>query len=489
MKDVYFHETSNHEWLLTNKMGGYALGAGNLINQRKYHGLLVAGDKNRNRFHLIAGMEVLLEWGGETCYLDSTNYSSCIYPEGFLHIVKSWLRPYPIHLYSSLHHNNDILVRQEIMMADRENTVLVKITNLGHTSLNFHIRPKLTMRNHHDTNPNGYWNEQDIELQCNEQDFRARHNDLSVIGLVLRGNIQPERIVYHDCYYPWEAIRGYQGVEDQLAPVKVLFLLQPGETNYLLFTDNDQNLENTDLSAKITKIERKYRSLPLPKDYPAQNCYDEPLLETLDYEEQVLFDYDNYLAILEFSLLDFLVDDDVIAGYPWFGCWGRDTFIYFEALLKADVSHRTCWKIIKRYAALIQNGLIPNMLTESNQELNYHSIDSTLWFVLRIYDLVNKVVNNQLYGYKTISREAITIIEQILSSMIENNDTRFFIADNGLLYLNQDFGAATWMDVRIGEKEVTPRFGAPVEINALFYNSLCCFRDLYEQLHKSKTDD
>jgi len=486
MKDTYFHETSNHEWLLTNKIGGYALGTGNLINQRKYHGLLIAGDKNRNRNHLVAGMEILLEWRGETCYLDSTNYSSCIYPEGFLHLVKSWLRPYPIHLYSSLHHNNDILVRQEIMMADRENTVLIKITNLGHNSLNFLIRPKLTLRNHHETNPAGYWDNRNIDLQCNEQNFHARNNSLSLYGLVQNGNIQPEKVVYRDCYYPWEAIRGYQGVEDQLAPVKISFSLLPGETNYILFTDDELNLENTGLSGKIAKIERKYRSLPLPVDYPAGNSSDNSLLEKLDYEDRIMFDYNDYLSILEFSLLDFLIDDDVVAGYPWFGCWGRDTFIYLEALLNAEVSHRKCWKIIKSYASLLRNGLIPNMLTESSRELNYHSIDSTLWFVLRIYDLVNRVVNHKLYGYKTITGEAIEIIEQVLTGLIEKRDNLFDIAENGLLYLTEEFATATWMDARVDEKGVTPRTGAPVEVNALFYNALCCYSELHN-LHQKST--
>ncbi|MDD4309868.1 MAG: glycogen debranching enzyme N-terminal domain-containing protein, partial [Candidatus Cloacimonetes bacterium] len=128
----YFMETHHHEWILTNRLGAYALGTGNLINQRKYHGLLISSNHAFNRIHLVAGIEEKVEWRGEIIHLDSNNYSNCIYPEGFLHLVKPWLRPYPAFLYSALPHQNDILILKEIMMDENSNTTMVKYTNLGH---------------------------------------------------------------------------------------------------------------------------------------------------------------------------------------------------------------------------------------------------------------------------------------------------------------------------------------------------------------------
>jgi glycogen debranching enzyme len=494
MNDNYFLETSNHEWLLTNKTGGYALGTGNLINQRKYHGLLISSDRNLNRYHLLAGLEIMLEWYGETCFLDSTNYSSCIYPEGFLHLVKSWLRPYPVFLYSALHHNNDILVKKEIMMADNENTVLVKISNLGTHPLNFSLRPKLTMRNHHHTNPPGFWEGNPEELQIAGQSFLLKKDALSLCGLISRGEIIADRIVYRDCYYPWEAIRGYHGVEDQLAPVRIFFSLQPGETENLIFSDSSELPEISALSKKIAGIERKYKKLPLPQDYPRTGVKKgitahESLLSGLDYDDGIMFEHQDYLKILEFSLHDFLLQDDVIAGYPWFGSWGRDTFIYFDALLRSNISLRHCRKIISKYARLIEKGLIPNMLSESGIGLNYHSIDSTLWFALAIYNLVNKAVAEELHGKKSLIKEALLHLELIIREFTdryeqgeerENNGDHFYLAENGLLYLTDEFASATWMDARIADKPATPRSGAPVEINGLLYNALCCYRELRE---------
>jgi len=134
-------ETHHHEWILTNKFGAYALGTGNLINQRKYHGLLIASDEHFQRHHLVAGIEEKVEWRGNTVHLDSNNYSNCIYPEGFLYLVKPWLRPYPCFLYSALPHQNDILILKEIMLDGASNTVLVRYTNLGHHALHFALHP------------------------------------------------------------------------------------------------------------------------------------------------------------------------------------------------------------------------------------------------------------------------------------------------------------------------------------------------------------
>lgn len=491
MNENYFHETSNHEWILTNKLGGYALGTGNLINQRKYHGLLIASDANQNRYHLLAGMEIMIEWRGETFFLDSTNYSNCIYPEGFLHLVKSWLRPYPVFLYSSLHHNNDILIKKEIMMADKENSIIVKLTNLGSHKLNYLIRPKLTMRNHHDTNPKGIWDNHPNHLSLDDKQFSFVHNNLTLFCRVVKGRIERDRVIYRDCYYPWEAIRGYYGVEDQIAPVKITFHLQPNETNYLIFSDRESNLSPEGLndqdrealvSKMIKRIEKKYLKLPKPKDYPAYNTPKEPLLHNLDYNDQIMFEYEDYLKILEFSLMDFLLEDNVIAGYPWFGCWGRDTFIFFDALLKSSVSYRILRKIIQKYASMTRNGLIPNMLSESGNDLNYSSIDATLWFVLNIYGFVNKVVTEQLHGKKAIIKESIKYIEQIIKGLTNPlPEQPFYVSENGLLYLKEEFASATWMDAKVNDKGVTPRNGAPVEINALFYNALNCFRELNER--------
>jgi predicted glycogen debranching enzyme len=491
MNDNYFMETNNHEWLLTNKIGGYALGTGNLINQRKYHGLLIVSDDKLNRNHLLSCLEILVEWRGETFHLDSTNYSSCIYPEGFLHLVKSWLAPYPAFLYSSLHHNNDILVLMEILMADNENSVLVRLTNLGSHQLNFVLRPKVTLRNHHHINPSGCWDNEFYKNKIGDKSFSMSRtsNGLSLGFSIGKGNISAEHVVYRNCYYPWEAIRGYYGVEDLVSPCKIAFSLKIGEENSLLFSDNISSVFSTDWHKRtLIKITEKYKDLPLPKDLRDNKTARGNLLEKLDYDDQIMFDYPDYLKLLEQSLSHFLLQDNIIAGYPWFGCWGRDTFITMSALLADEKNYRLCWKIIKNYGRLIKDGLLPNMLPESGQEGNYTTIDASLWFVLRIYDLVSLLENNDLYGKKTIIRESVKLSSQVINGLLENTTFPFSIGSDGLIYLEEGFAASTWMDAKVEGRAITPRTGAPVEINALFYNALCSHKQLVDKYEK-KTGD
>ena len=155
--DNYFRETQAHEWILSSQTGAYALSTGNLLNQRKYNGLLIKSDKDFQRVLLVSSIEEEIEGNGEVFYIDSTHYANCIYPEGVLHLVKSWLRPYPVFLYSSVSHNDDILIKKEIMMDEKSSTVLIKYTNLSSDTLHFRIKPKYAMRNHHHLNEAGIW--------------------------------------------------------------------------------------------------------------------------------------------------------------------------------------------------------------------------------------------------------------------------------------------------------------------------------------------
>ncbi len=520
MQDTYFLKTNNREWLLTNNIGGYALGTGNLINQRKYHGLLISAHKKGARFSLLSGLEIMIEWRGETFHIDSTNYSDCIYPEGFLHLVKSWLRPYPSFLYSSLHHNNDILILMELIMVRGENSILIKFSNLGRHKLHFHIRPKLTMRNHHYTNKPGCWNEEEVIKVIKNNSFSITRviNDLSLTGSVSNGTVSDDNIIYYNCYYPWEAIRGYHGVEDLVSPCKIYFDLQVRKTNNLFFkagndcSDTSVYSVNNGIDNQI-KHEKKYK-LRMPQDIPvAGETGEVEILSKLDYENEPLFDYQSYFKILELSLKDFILEDDLIAGYPWFGSWGRDTFISLEALVNYLTSldiktaedeilkaTSTIWNIFTKYGSLIKHGLLPNVLPESGREGNYESIDSCLWYVIRINQFIDKLqtiaqsaanpFTSKLWNtseecpdpqLRRINK-ALAYCRRIINGLLSNTTYPYSISKvDGLLYLHDEFAAATWMDAKIDGKAVTPRNGAPVEINALFYNALCSFLDLLDK--------
>jgi len=471
-------ETHNHEWILTNRRGGYALGTGNLINQRKYHGLLIASDKHFQRMHLVSGMEEQVEWRGEILHLDSNNYSSCVYPEGFLHLVKPWLRPYPTFLYSALPHQNSILILKEIMMDEETNTVLVKYTNLGQHKLHFELHPKFTMINHHDLNNPGTLDWETFETQINPSEENSSFSAVrqstrtAVYGAMSKGEIAENRYTYYNVFYPWEVMKGYPGVGDQITLFELRFDLKIGESNFVLFSD----VPITDPGKMIKTIEQRYAGLPKPMDYPKAPDTDDTLLSSLDYDDSILFKYKDYIKILEFALKDFIANDDIVAGYPYYGAWGRDTMFVLNAFLHTDDSTDIVERILRKYSRYIQNGLIPNMLPESGREANYDTIDATLWYILLLYKLGKK---KQKAAYW---KEVTHLSEEILKAIIHNYKYPFSIRQDGLIELKPEFAHATWMDVRVDGKPVTPRDGAPVEINALWYNAICSYVAMCDEL-------
>jgi predicted glycogen debranching enzyme len=470
----YFMETHHHEWILTNKLGGYALGTGNLINQRKYHGLLIASDKNFQRRHLVAGIEEKVEWRGEVINLDSNNYSNCIYPEGFLYLVKPWLRPYPIFLYSALPHQNDILIRKEIMMDENSNTVLIKYTNLGHHKLHFEFHPKYTMINHHEINAPGSLDAEAFETKITEEhigvlfDAKRVLNESMVYGYVQKGEVSENRYSFYNVFYPWEVMNGYPGVGDQIALFDIRFDLGIGEENYILFSDRPLTVP----SKIVNRILKRYEALPIPHDYPNVPDSDDTLLSKIDYNDSNLFNYHEYLKILEFALRDFISNDDIVAGYPWYGAWGRDTMFVLNTFLHSPKNLDMVERILMKYSRHLKDGLIPNMLPESGREVNYDSVDATLWYVILLYKL------GKHRDRKAFWEESIHITEKILTAMISNKKYPYGIREDGLIELLPNFAHATWMDVTVDGAALTPRDGAPVEINALWYNAICSYEEM-----------
>ena len=509
----YFLETQSHEWILSARNGAYALGTGNLINQRKYNGLLVKSDINFERVLLVSGIEEAVEWRGESFHLDSSHYSNCIFPEGFLHLVKSWLRPYPIFLYSAVPHNDDILIKKEIMMDEETSTVLIKYTNLSSHKLHFRLRPKFAMRNHHHLNEEGTWNRAGVHSEFNERSDLANivfcvqriDNMISAYGWLQHGYAYYDTKVYGNVYFPWEASRGYPSTEDLIAPLGFEFDLKPNETNYLLFSDKyvDQSL------MKVEDIEKRFRKLPFPKDVPnvrhlASGNYsvvgvsassqkgigkkqeieeEKSILSSIDFDDDIMFEFDDYMKILEFSMQDFLANNDVIAGFPWFGAWGRDTMIALDGVMRLPKGAEIAYEILEKYSSQIIDGLIPNMCSESHQEANYISIDATLWFLLRIYE-VCKALNNDSKTKKAKTerwKKAVKLTEEVLENLIGKRHDEFFLREDGLLELREGFASATWMDAKVSNKAVTPRDGAPVEINALLFNALCAYESMIDE--------
>ncbi|MDD5454129.1 MAG: amylo-alpha-1,6-glucosidase [Candidatus Ratteibacteria bacterium] len=464
-------EFSQYEWILTNSQGGYALGAANLLNHRKYHGLLVASDLNFKRTHLVSSVEEQLQTkDGMSFFLDANNYHNVIYPHGYKFMVEYFLRPYPSFLYSCNPPSSELLILKTIQMHPFKNICIVKYYNLGKIPFKLVLRPKFTLREHHSVHKTTFWDKVEYKYELTANTAKIASGDIEAYMSVLRGQTEFDPVIYRNVVYPTEIIRGYEGTEDLLSPFKIVCDIGTGEEETLIFADNKQ--DNWERS--VSEAEHKYKKYPLPIRHPL-SFKNEPdkILLNIAWEGKRMFAFKEYLQILELAMSEFITDNDLIAGFPWFSSWGRDTMISLEALKYLENGNEAACRILKKYSQKIKDGIIPNTLGEGNAGENYNSVDAPLWFGIRILEFWKN------FDFRT-KKIMIESIKQILANYLFNDSLPFHVDKyDGLISLHPDTGSAlTWMDAKVHGEPVTPRYGKPVEINALWYNLLVYFANI-----------
>ncbi|MFZ1319401.1 MAG: amylo-alpha-1,6-glucosidase, partial [Candidatus Nitrotoga sp.] len=174
----------------------------------------------------------------------------------------------------------------------------------------------------------------------------------------------------------------------------------------------------------------------------------------------------------------------VIAGYPWFGDWGRDTMIALPGLTLALKRFDMAASILRTFAAHISEGMLPNRFPDHDETPEYNTVDATLWYFYAVDQYTRRS------GEIALAKELYPVLADILAW--HRKGTRYGIkvdVRDGLLAAGGDGMQLTWMDAKIGDWVVTPRIGKPVEVNALWYNALAIMADLGKQLGKKKSAD
>lgn len=438
-----------YEWIVTNQKGGYGLGSAFLGNYRKYHGLLIAGKEAGKRFHLVGGIEEKVVFPSGLEYLLDTNfYRDIVYPEGFKLIKKFFLRPYPQFFYFCPK-SGDPFLKKSVKMHPLKNITLVEYQNISSYPFKLYLKPKLTFRNHHTLNSRIFWEENPIEIEVSSEKGFVYANDLCLFLMITKGRLKKEEIFYYDVYYPLEEIRGYEAYEDLFSPFTIEVELSSKEIFHVLFGDEPIS----DSEKVLREISHRYEKYP--NFIPNKK-------ENLGYPE--------YLQILELMLEEFLVEEDAIAGYPWFYCWGRDTFISLPAFLHLKDGPQRCIKIFKNYASKLSNGLIPNVVGGPS-ETNYDSVDATLWFGVRVFQFLEN------YSH-ILTEDEVKLLTESIKTVIENFLTNPLLPfkvdpEDGFIEIPSHVNKAlTWMDVMLDGFPLTPRYGKPIEIQGLWHNLL-----------------
>ena len=171
----------------------------------------------------------------------------------------------------------------------------------------------------------------------------------------------------------------------------------------------------------------------------------------------------------------------IIAGYPWFGDWGRDTMIALQGLTLSSGRATLAAEILKTFAAHVSEGMLPNRFPEVGEQPEYNTVDATLWYFVAVYE---HLLSTDDLG---LAKELFPVLAEIVEA--HRRGTRYEIhvdPDDDLLYAGESGVQLTWMDAKVGDWVVTPRIGKPVEINALWYNALRIVAELARRLRKHK---
>jgi predicted glycogen debranching enzyme len=446
------------EWLVTNGIGGYASGtvSGNLT--RRYHGLLIAALKPPlGRTQLVAKMEEAARYDGVAYALSANRWASgAIEPKGFLNIESFRLEgATPVWHFALA----DALVEKRIWMAHRENTTYVRYTLLrGSSPIDLQCEAFVNYRDFHSSTHAGDWR---MKIESVKSGVRVIAFDAAAPLYILsaEANVVPRHEWYRDCLLPAERSRGLDDHEDHLLAALVTAKLAPGQSlTLVLSTNSDAALHG--IRTLATHLEHQDTLLAkwIAHDPPAASGAP-PWIQQL------------ILAAGQFIVKRALPEQpegrSIIAGYHWFGDWGRDTMIALPGLTLTTGRPDVARNILLAFASYVDAGMLPNNFPDAGGTPEYNTVDAALWFFEAVRQYVSATNDTA-----TLS-QLYPVLAQIIAA--HQKGTRYNIhADeaDGLLYAGQAGVQLTWMDAKVGDWVVTPRIGKPIEVNALWYNAV-----------------
>ena len=470
-KQIDLKECLGKEWIITNGTGGFASSSVLGANTRRYHGLLVAPLMPPARRHLIVSkLDDSIIVDGEEYNL-FTNVCKNYISDGYKYL-ESFEKDYlPVFTYKI----NDIKVVKTIAMVYGENTVVVqyKIKN-GKKESKLKLAPIVNFRDFHHMNTN---HEYSLNQQILDGKIKLEidgNNEFPVYLFVNDSDyIKHENDTFWNMFYLKEEERGFYPEENLLVPGRFEVVLKPRESKEITFVASlNENILNVDSNSVIEKEIERLKNIVKETEYLKEKS-------KLTKQEK---EYNDFIKDLIISTDSFIINrpdfgtHSVIAGYPWFLDWGRDTLIAFEGLLLLTKRFDLAKEILLTFTRDLKCGLVPNGYSESDNKPLYNSADASLL----LFEQVNKFLQyTKDYDFiKENIYENLKDIVENYSQGIDLENNNIYIAEDMLLSSGTETTQNTWMDAKIGNFAVTPRNGKVVELNSLWYNALKTLENL-----------
>ncbi|BAY23893.1 putative glycogen debranching enzyme [Calothrix sp. NIES-2100] len=448
----------SREWLVTNGIGGYASGTVAGLLTRRYHGLLVAA------LQPPLGRTLMLAKLDETVLYDTCSYSlntnrwvdGIVSPHGYQYIERFSLEgTIPVWRFAVA----DALLEKRVWMQQGANTTYVQYTLRRATQpLKLTLKAIVNYRDYHgDTQSNGW--QMSVEQVQQGICVTAYPGAVPLYLLSDCGSASP----VHNWYYGFDlAVERYRGLsdkEDHLHAATFEVTLNPGEamsTTGCTYTLVASTQKQPDLNAEAALEHRQALEQKLIGLWKSSSPA---------WVNRLVLAADQF--IVDRSVPEDPHGKTIIAGYHWFGDWGRDTMISLPGLTLATGRPEIARSILRTFARYVDQGMLPNRFPDAGEIPEYNTVDATLWYFEAIRAYYNVTKDDDLL------MELFPVLADIINWHCRG--TRYNIhldSSDGLLYAGETGVQLTWMDAKIGDWVVTPRIGKPVEVNALWYNSL-----------------
>jgi predicted glycogen debranching enzyme len=437
------------EWLEVDGRGGFASGTTAGVRTRRYHALLlVATTPPTGRMVLVNGFDAWVTTPGGTFALSSQNYEpGILHPDGMKRVTSFEPDPWPRWTFEL---EDGTSIEHETFIPEGSDSVVLS-WRLARSvpGATLAVRPLLSGRDYHALHHENSAFRFEAAVSHERVEWRPYGG---VPGIVARANARythrPEW--YRNFQYEEERARGLDFIEDLAAPGIIAWDLSGGEAVCILSAARGDAFAPTEDDAPAAAVVARWRT-----------------------EEAMRRRAPSRLArAARAYIVDRGAGRTIVAGYPWFTDWGRDTFIAMRGLCLATGRLDDARAILMGWGAMASDGMVPNRYPDVGESPQYNSVDASLWFIVAVHEFLQAARSRQWRVARADRARLRSAAHAILDAYTRGTRYGVRCGRDGLLAAGEPGLQLTWMDAKVGDSVITPRIGKPVEVQALWLNAL-----------------
>jgi predicted glycogen debranching enzyme len=444
---------TSREWLETNGIGGYACSTVSGINTRRYHSLLTAATRPPlGRINTVAKLQETLIVDGQKFELSANRYNGAVDPHGYEFIESFRLDPFPVWTYTV----DGLELERKVFMVNDSNTTVCRwrlLEESGSRNVTLEVRPLFSFVDYHHIQHEDPRFDKSFETIDGSVRIRPYAETPDIYFGHNASGVEATGDWYRNFELEVERERGFDFTGDLFQPFVARFDLAEA-ADLVISTEQISAVDAGRLQK--TEIERRTSLVAQSK-------------ASDDLSKQLVLAADQFVVRRGNG-------HSIIAGYPWFSDWGRDTMISLPGLTLTTCRPDIAKEILLEFSHHISQGMLPNRFPDAGEEAEYNTVDATLWYFEAVRAYLEATENADF-----IRTEIYPKLEDIIAWHLKGTRYKIHVDTDGLLYAGEPEVQLTWMDAKVGDRVITPRTGKPVEIEALWYNALCIMSELAEQ--------